>query len=302
MPAILSFENIVKSYGSVPAVRDVSFSVEEGEVFGLLGPNGAGKTTLIRILMDIIRADSGRVVLFGHPLDREDLDRIGYLPEERGLYKKQKVQDVLAYFGQLKGLTHAEAKKRGLSWLEKVALPETATWNVERLSKGMAQKVQIAAALLFDPPLAILDEPISGLDPVNVRIVQEIIRDRARAGRTTILSTHQMNMVETLCDRVALIDKGRLMVYGAVDEVRGRWSKPEVRVGSDKPLPAVAGVVETTREENGTYRLLLAPTATPAGVLADLVRAGVEVDRFERVLAPMEDVFINVVEGLEVPS
>lgn len=302
MPAILSFENIVKHYGDVPAVRDVSFAVEEGEVFGLLGPNGAGKTTLIRILMDIIRADSGRVTLFGKAHDREDLDRIGYLPEERGLYKKQKVQDVLAYFGTLKGLTHAEAKKRGLAWLHRIGLSETAGWNVERLSKGMAQKVQIAATLMYEPPLAILDEPFSGLDPVNVRLVQDIIRERKAAGRTTILSTHQMNMVETLCDRVALINKGTLMVYGAVAEVRERWSRPEVRVGAHGPLPAVAGVVSSSREDNGTHRLLLAPGASPAAVLAGLVRAGAEVERFERVLAPMEDVFINIVQGIDGPS
>jgi ABC-2 type transport system ATP-binding protein len=297
---VLSFQGIHKSYGSHKAVRDVSFDVRQGEVFGLLGPNGAGKTTLIRILMDVIRADAGTVDLFGRPLDREELDRIGYLPEERGLYKKQKVQEVLAYFGELKGLAHADAKKRGLAWLDKVGLPETAAWKVERLSKGMAQKVQIAATLMFEPPLAILDEPFSGLDPLNVRLVQDIIFDRARAGRTTILSTHQMNMVETLCDRVALINKGQLMVYGEVDEVRTRWSQPEVRVatGGVEP-PDVAGVTARRLEEAGTWRLMLAAGATPAAVLRQLVAAGAPVERFEKVLAPMEEVFINVVQGVQ---
>ena len=297
MASVLSFERISKSYGDSPAVRDVSFDVPEGEVFGLLGPNGAGKTTLIRILMDIIRPDEGRTILFGSALDRENLDRIGYLPEERGLYRKQKVADVLTYFGQLKGLSRTEARRRTLTWLEKIQLPEVAGWRVERLSKGMAQKVQIAAALLFDPPLAILDEPFAGLDPVNVRLVLDIIRDRGRVGLTTILSTHQMNMVETLCDRVALLDKGRLMVYGAVDEVRRRWSKPEVRVGAGGPEPPpVPGVLEQRREEDGQWRMLLAPGAQPSAVLGELVRAGVKVERFERIIAPMEEVFVNVVQ------
>ncbi len=298
MATVLSFHEISKSYGDVPALRDVSFDVGEAEVFGLLGPNGAGKTTLIRILMDIIRADAGRIELFGGALNRDDLDRIGYLPEERGLYKKQNVQDVLTYFGELKGLPHKEARRRSLSWLEKIGLPETATWKTERLSKGMAQKVQVAAALLFEPPMAILDEPFTGLDPVNVRLVQDIIRERTRAGWTTILSTHQMNLVEALCDRVALINKGQLMIYGGVEEVRRRWSRPEVRVELAGPPPAVAGVREQIHETNNTWRLLLDPEAAPHAVLERLVREGAEVQRFEKVLAPMEDVFINVVKGV----
>lgn len=298
MASVVSFKGIDKSYGDVVALRDVSFDVDQGEVFGLLGPNGAGKTTLIRILMDIIRADAGRIEFFGGELHRDDLDRIGYLPEERGLYKKQNVQDVLTYFGELKGLQHKEARRRALSWLEKVGLPETATWKTERLSKGMAQKVQIAAALLFEPAVAILDEPFTGLDPVNVRLVQDFIRDRSRAGWTTILSTHQMNLVEALCDRVALINKGQLMVYGGVEEVRQRWSRPEVRVELTGPPPAVEGVLEQVHETNNTWRLLLAPEVPPHAVLERLVREGAEVQRFEKVLAPMEDVFINVVNGV----
>ena len=174
--------------------------------------------------------------LFGRPFAREALDRIGYLPEERGLYLKLKVVDVMTYFARLKGLDRAEARRRSGAWLERVGLPEVARRKVETLSKGMSQKVQIASALLAEPELCVLDEPFSGLDPVNVRMVQELILDRRRAGRTTILSTHQMNMVETLCDRVALIDKGRLMVYGGVDEVRRRFSRPEVRVSAEGSL------------------------------------------------------------------
>jgi ABC-2 type transport system ATP-binding protein len=295
--SLLSFDGIRKSYGEVVAVRDVSFEVEEGEVFGLLGPNGAGKTTLIRILMDIIRPDEGRMTLFGAPHGRIALDRVGYLPEDRGLYTKHRVLDVMVYFGMLKGLRRSEARGRARRWLERVGLPETAGKKVEQLSKGMGQKVQIASTLLSDPELCVLDEPFSGLDPVNVRMVQELIRERREAGRTTILSTHQMNMVEALCDRVALIHHGALMVYGAVGEVRERYSRPEVRVRLAGGLPEIAGVRQSAHEGDSTWRLLLAEGATPRDVLGELVRAGADVERFERVLAPMEDIFIRVVEG-----
>jgi len=296
--SILVFDGIRKAYGDVVAVDGVSFGVEDGEVFGLLGPNGAGKTTLLRILMDIIRADEGAITLFDRPLARESLDRIGYLPEERGLYLKLKVVDVMTYFARLKGLDRAEARRRSGVWLERVGLPEVARRKVETLSKGMSQKVQIASALLAEPELCVLDEPFSGLDPVNVRMVQELILERRRAGRTTILSTHQMNMVEALCDRVALIDKGRLMVYGDIDEVRLRFSRPEVRVSVEGPLPDVAGVRERTHEGDSEWRLLLEEGTEPQEVLAALVGAGVGVDRFEKILAPMEEIFIHVVEGL----
>jgi ABC-2 type transport system ATP-binding protein len=264
-------------------------------VIGVFGPNGAGKSTLIRILMDIIRPDAGSVRVFGEPRRREHLDRLGYLPEERGLYTKLTVIDVLTYFGALKGLTRAEARRRSLEWLERVELPHVASWKIDRLSKGMSQKVQIAAVLLSDPELCVLDEPTTGLDPVNVRLVQDLLVERRRNGRTTILSTHYMNQVETLCDRVALIHHGRLMVYGEVDEVRQRYSLPEVRVHARKPLPAVPMIASAVQEADGIWRLRLADGNEPAGVLGALVSAGAIVDRFEPLLAPMEDIFLRVV-------
>ena len=180
--------------------------------------------------MDIIRPDSGTVRVFGEPRRREHLDRLGYLPEERGLYTKLTVGDVMTYFGTLKGLSRSEARRRALEWLENVELPHVSSWRVDRLSKGMSQKVQIASVLLSDPELCVLDEPTTGLDPVNVRLVQDLLLERRRAGRTTILSTHHMNQVEALCDRVAMINQGQLMVYGAVDDVRREHSLPEVAV------------------------------------------------------------------------
>jgi ABC-2 type transport system ATP-binding protein len=294
--SLLVFDRIHKSYGHTPALRGVSFEVRAGDVFGLLGPNGAGKTTLIRILMDIIRPDSGTITLFGESHRRGHLDRLGYLPEERGLYRKQVVLDVLTYFGTLKGLQRADARRRSRRWLERVELPEVAGWRVERLSKGMSQKVQLAAALLADPELAVLDEPSSGLDPLNARLVEELIGDRRRDGRTTVLSTHQMSQVEKLCDRVALIHHGRLLVYGEVDEVRRRYSLPEVRVRVAGELPALTGVERCEAEGDSTWRLLLRAGMPPEEVLAALVHAGARVDWFEKVLAPMEDIFVRVVK------
>ncbi len=292
---ILAFDDLVKSFGETMALRGVSFEVQAGEIFGLLGPNGAGKSTLIRILMDIIRADSGEVRVFGEPRRRDHLDRLGYLPEERGLYTKLTVIDVMTYFGALKGLSRADARRRAGEWLTRVELPHVANWKIERLSKGMSQKVQIAAVLQSEPELCVLDEPTTGLDPVNVRLVQELLLERRRNGRTTILSTHQMNQVETLCDRVALIHRGRLMVYGDVDDVRRRYSRPEVRVHARGPLPPLTSVANVVQEDEGSWRLMLANGSAPSQVLATLVGAGVAVDRFEPMLAPMEDIFLHIV-------
>ena len=292
---ILGFDGLTKSYGQTAALRGVTFDVHAGEIFGLLGPNGAGKSTLIRILMDIIRPDSGQVRVFGEPRTRAHLDRLGYLPEERGIYTKLGVIDVMTYFGALKGLSRTEARTRANEWLGKVELPHVGTWKVDRLSKGMSQKVQIASVLMNDPEVCVLDEPTTGLDPVNVRLVQELLFERKKRGRTTILSTHHMNQVETLCDRVALINQGRLVVYGPVDEVRQKHSLPEVRVHSPAPLPGIPLVLSAVDEGDGEYRLLLADGAQPSKVLSELIRAGACIERFEPMLAPMEDIFLRVV-------
>lgn len=300
--AVLTFDGIEKAYGRTPALRGVSFDVHAGEIFGLLGPNGAGKSTLIRILMDIVRADRGQVSVFGVPRRREHLDRLGYLPEERGLYTRLPVIDVMTYFGALKGLSRHEARQRSTAWLTRLQLAHVATWRVDRLSKGMSQKVQIASALLSDPEICVLDEPTTGLDPVNVRVVQDLLHERRREGRTTILSTHHMNQVEALCDRVALINEGRLVVYGPVDEVRRRHSLPEIRVRARAPLPSIPEVATVVQDDGETWRLMLADGAPPSQVLASLVRAGAVIDRFEPMLAPMEDIFLRVVQKRDGPS
>lgn len=266
----------------------------------------------MRIVLDILRADSGTATWKGRPSTELPRETFGYLPEERGLYRKQKVVDVMAYFGTLKGMHQRDARRRSLEWLSRIGMPEVANRKVESLSKGMAQKVQIATTFLHDPELAVLDEPFSGLDPINVQFVRELIVERRRAGRTTILSAHQMNLVEELCDRVALIHQGRLMVYGPLDEVRERWSLPEVIVGVRGGLPeTIAGAAYVRPDgdgESGTgeaarsngltsWRVGLADGSTPAGLLAGLVGAGIAVERFERALTPLEEIFIRVVQG-----
>ena len=293
---VLTFDGVEKSYGQTVALRGVSFDVSGGEIFGLLGPNGAGKSTLIRILMDIIRADCGRVIVFGEERRRAHLDRLGYLPEERGLYTKQPVIDIMTYFGALKGLSRQEARQRSLAWLQKVDLLQVASWKVDRLSKGMSQKVQIASVLLSDPDLCVLDEPTTGLDPVNVRLVQDLLLERRRNGRTTILSTHHMNQVEALCDGVALINKGQLVMYGTVADVRRRHSLPEVRVHARGTLPPLPAIASASQQDDGSWRLLLSNGTPPNEVLTALVQQGAVIDRFEPLLAPMEDIFLRVVQ------
>jgi ABC-2 type transport system ATP-binding protein len=293
---VLAFDSVFKSYGETVALDDLSLAVDAGEVFGLLGPNGAGKTTLIRVALDILRPDRGDISLFGRALDRDGLDRVSYLPEERGLYRRERVLEVLVYFGRLKGMSRGDARASATRWLERIGLGETASWRVERLSKGMSQKVQIAAALMTDPELCILDEPFSGLDPVNVRLVKDLIAERRRAGCTTILSTHMMNQAQALCDRVAMVDHGRRVLYGTLTEVREAHSVPEVRVRVDGDLPPHEAILGATVEDDGARRLRLHAGTDVAKLLADVVAAGARISHWERALAPLEDVFVDVVE------
>ena len=292
---VLEYRGVSKRFGQHTALDGVSLDVAPGEVFGLLGPNGAGKTTLIRIGLDILRADEGEVLLFGAAPNPKTLDRTAYLPEERGVYRRAKVRELLAYLGRLKGLRRAAARKAGDHWLERVGLSRVADQRVESLSKGMTQKVQIAACLMTDPELCVLDEPFSGLDPVNVALVTDLIEERRAGGRTTLLSTHMMHQVEALCDRVALIHRGNLVVYGQLDEIRRRYSPHEVIVWTAMDLAAFG--VQATQYKAGGWRVELPPSATPAGYLHELVRNGVLIDRYEPLVARMDEIFVNLVGG-----
>ena len=292
---ILAYRGVSKHFGPHTALQDVSLAVEPGEVFGLLGPNGAGKTTLIRIGLDILRPDQGVVTLFGEPPHAETLDRTAYLPEERGVYRRAKVRELLVYLGRLKGLSRAAARKAAGEWLERIGLAHVATQRVESLSKGMTLKVQIAACLMTEPVLCVLDEPFSGLDPVNVALVTDLIEERRAHGRTTVLSTHMMHQVEALCDRVALIHRGKLVVYGRLDDIRQRYSPNEVIVWTATNLLAMG--VQATQHKAGGWRVELPPSETPAGYLNELVRNGVPVDRYEPLVARMDEIFVSLVSG-----
>ena len=293
---LLSFENVEKSYNGLKAVGGVSFEVRGGEIFGLLGPNGAGKTTLIRILMDILRPDGGRILLDGRPSWEADTDRIGYLPEERGLYRKQRVLDVLVYFGMLKGMTRGGARDAARSALERVGLLETARKKIEELSKGMQQKVQIVSTLLHDPDVVVLDEPFSGLDPVNTRMVKEILESLKDAGKLVILSTHQMAQVEALCDRIAMINHGRLVLYGPLREIRRVHSGNAILVsgtGAWSSLDAVAKV-EAMGEK---ACLVLRDGCGPREFLAEAAAKNMVPDSFEAAQTPLEEIFVRVAEA-----
>ncbi len=290
-------EHLSKSFGDTRAVEDVSFEIEPGEVFGLLGPNGAGKTTAIRIMLGIFKPDAGQVTIFGVSPDKADKDRIGYLPEERGLYKDVALEQVLLFLGTLKGLSDGEAKRRLVPWLERMDLYEHRHKKVQELSKGMQQKAQVIAGLLHEPDLIVVDEPFAGLDPVNTRLIKDIITEQAKAGRTVIMSTHQMYQVEALCHRIVLIDHGRSVLYGPVSQIKRDFAANAVVVEAEGDLTGLPQVLEA-RQENGGWRLSLETGADPQLVLKAIVaRPGVKVERFELAEPSLDDIFVTVVTG-----
>lgn len=293
---ILEVENISKTYASVRAVDDVSFDLYPGEIFGLLGPNGAGKTTSIRMILDIIRPDAGRIAVLGGPMTEDKKERIGYLPEERGLYDDMTLEAALIFLGQLKGLSRTEAHRRVEAYLKEVELWEAHERKIEALSRGMRQKAQFVAATMHDPDLIIIDEPFSGLDPVNTRLIKGLIYRMAEQGAGIIMSTHQMHQVEEMCQRILLINHGKRVLYGTVDEIRRRFSSNVVEVGLRGELTATPGVQQITLRENGRYRLLLENDVPPEKVLQTLVQdPDVVVQRFEQVETSLDEVFIRVV-------
>ncbi|HEX5324271.1 MAG TPA: ATP-binding cassette domain-containing protein, partial [Capsulimonadaceae bacterium] len=241
-PPVIEAQHVSKTYASHRALDDITFTISRGECFALLGPNGAGKTTLLRILTDILKPDTGTVRILGSENLMTVKDRIGYLPEERGLYKRQKVIDILAYLAELKGLSTAGAKARAMEALQEVGMASHAQSKPEALSKGMAQRIQLAGTLVHDPEVAILDEPFSGLDPASSQEMQELLLAERARGRTLILSTHQMQPVERLCDRLLMLNRGRAVLYGSISEVRGRYRTGTLLVGYEGDLPQIAGV------------------------------------------------------------
>jgi ABC-2 type transport system ATP-binding protein len=295
---VIEVENLVKHYAQVKAVDGVSFRVGQGEIFGLLGPNGAGKTTTIRTMMDIIKPDSGTIELMGQPVTEASKARIGYLPEERGLYKNYKLLECLTYLAALKGMSRKEAGPRAASLLERTGLEEYANRKVKELSKGLNQKAQFLAAIVHDPDLLILDEPFQGLDPVNTELLKTILLEEQGRGKTTILSTHNMNQVEEMCDRILLINHGQAVLYGSLAEIKARYAEHAVILECDA-LPEGLSGVQRVETHNHTYELVLEQDATPKSILQQLVKADVEIQRFEVASPPLEEIFISVVEGAQ---
>jgi ABC-2 type transport system ATP-binding protein len=297
MDPIVSVSNLAKRFGDTQAVADVSFAVSPGEIFGLLGPNGAGKTTTIRMMLDIFKPDAGTVSVFGGQLDLDKKRRIGYMPEERGLYKDAKLDTTLIYLATLKGLDERAARSRLGGWLERFELAEHRKKKVQELSKGMQQKAQLIATLLHEPDLIVIDEPFSGLDPVSTRLVRQILEEQRQAGSAILMSTHQMYQAEALCERIVLIDRGRTVLYGGVDEIKHSFAGNAVVVVGQGDFANIPGVLET-RHENGDWRLALEAGADPQAVFRALAaRPGVKIERFELAEPSLDDIFINVVQG-----
>jgi ABC-2 type transport system ATP-binding protein len=295
MPTV-SVTNLRKSFGKVQAVQDVSFEVFPGEIFGLLGPNGAGKTTSIRMMMDIFAPEAGEVKLFGGKMNEEAKRRIGYMPEERGLYKDLKLDATLIFFATLKGMEAGQAARRLDGWLKRLDLYDHRQKKIQELSRGMQQKAQLIATLLHEPDLIVVDEPFAGLDPVNTRLVKEIMEEQRLAGKTIVMSTHQMYQVEALCNRIVLINLGRTVLYGKVDEIKRNFAGNAVVLEGQGDFSHIPGVLEA-RQQNSSWHLALETGTNPQTVLRNLaLREDIYLDRFEIAEPSLDDIFINVVQ------
>jgi ABC-2 type transport system ATP-binding protein len=288
--------HIAKSFGDTHAVADVSFVVHAGEIFGLLGPNGAGKTTTIRLILDIFRPDSGEVSILGGGMTEAKKDRIGYMPEERGLYQDITLERCLLYLATLKGLPVAEARARLDGYLERFDLELHRNKKVKELSKGMQQKAQIINTVLHQPELVIIDEPFTALDPINTQLVKQLMRELRETGTTIIMSTHQMHQVEELSDRILLIDEGRDVLYGDLDQIRREFSGDALLVRAIGALPPLPNV-EVVSLSNGTTKLALGEGTSPQEILRALLAADVSIEKFEIAVPTLDEIFIRVVEA-----
>jgi ABC-2 type transport system ATP-binding protein len=296
-------EGVSKRFGAVEVVRDLSFEVRAGEVLGFLGPNGAGKTTMMRMILDIIRPDAGRIEVFGGSPGVGQQDRIGYLPEERGLYRDVTALDTLTYFGSLKGLPAAEARRRAEALLRELGLGDSMTKKAGELSRGMHQKVQVIATILHRPDVLILDEPFQGLDPVNAQLLRDLVVGQRDRGAAVVMSTHDMNEAQALCDRLLLINRGARLLYGSLAEIRRRHASGAVEVEGDG-LPAgdqLRSVSDATPSD-GHVRFMLRDGASATDLLRELAASGAEVRRFEVAAPTLAEIFIRAVAGTAVPT
>jgi len=290
-------DQVRKSFGEFTAVKDLSLAVRAGRIFGLLGPNGAGKTTTIRMIVNITAPDSGTIELFGQHITPTLQDRIGYLPEERGLYKRMRINQQLKFFAELKNISGKEIDKRIDDWLARVKLSEWKNKRAMELSKGMQQKIQFITAVLHEPDLLVLDEPFSGLDPVNAELLKDIVLELKRTGKTIIFSTHQMEVAEKICDDICLINRSQKVLDGSLREIKKSFGRNAVALrmeGSNGILndPSLVTNVQTHSDE---VEVLLAPGATPQQFLRRLVDSGANVSKFEMIEPSLHDIFIEKV-------
>ncbi len=301
---MLEINQVTKRYDSVKAVDSLSLLIEPGGIYGLLGPNGAGKTTTIRMVMRIIEPDEGEIKVFGEVFEESMKDRIGYLPEERGLYRKMKVLELVIFLAEIKGVSRDEAEKRGRYWIDRVGLSEWEDKNLESLSKGMQQKIQFISTVIHQPDLIILDEPFAGLDPINTEVLKDIVMDLKSEGRTIVLSTHLMDQVEKLCERICLINRGRKVLEGELAAIKRRFSEDVVmlKYSGDKRdiegIPGVEGVTDFGKQLSVTLK----PEVDGRDFLRAVLGRGGDVEKFEMGEMSLNDIFISKVkeEGGEV--
>jgi ABC-2 type transport system ATP-binding protein len=292
---LLTLHNVSKAYHSHQALEDVSLTIPQGSIYGLLGPNGAGKTTLIRIITTIIKADSGSVAFNGEELERSHTQHIGYLPEERGLYHKMSVKDNVLFFAQLNGLSKEEALQRLDAYLQEFELTPWKEEEVENLSKGMQQKIQFILTVLHEPRLLILDEPFSGLDPINTELLQNKVRELRDKGTTVIFSTHRMEQVESLCEEIGLISEGQKLIEGAVTELKHQFKPHQMYVEFAREVPAdLETQFEIAKAPSSTERIIqLQGEETPQDVLRVLAQTDSWVTSFQEVLPSLQDIFVE---------
>ena len=292
---VVEVSRVSKSFKGVKVVDSVSFSIGQGEIFGMVGPNGAGKTTTIRMLMDIIKPDSGEIKILGEPINEAIKNRIGYLPEERGLYRKLTVSESLSYLAALKNMRRRLARERAEELLKRVNMLPHKDKKTEELSHGMGQLIQFVATILHNPELVVFDEPFVALDPVNTQLLKELILELRSQGKSVILSTHMMNQVEELCDRILMIDKGQAVLYGSLAEIKSRYRNNSVFLECDRLPEGLPGVVGS-KNHLKYVELFLDGRTSPQEVLSALISKGVTVGRFEVSTPSLNEIFIQVVK------
>jgi ABC-2 type transport system ATP-binding protein len=294
-------KDVNKSYGEVHAVKQLSFNIGEGKIYGILGPNGAGKTTTIRMLLNIIPPDSGEILIDNKPFEEKMKEKIGYLPEERGLYRKLKVKDTLCFFGELKGMKPKEALKSAESWIEKIGLSEWFDRKVEELSKGMQQKIQFITSIIHNPDIIIFDEPFSGLDPLNTEILLDIMLEMKKKGSTILFSTHILEHAEKLVDGVTLIKKGENVLTGSLEEIRNKYSANlyKIELEDDDEKIKKFPYIQEFNSFGKEFEIEIKKEIEPTKFLKDIVEAGIKINKFERIQPSLKNIYLKVMKEEE---